>query len=99
MVDGISTSGITKVSGITDLDPARNYFIIDSDERDLTGRVAFTDLINLVLRHVASRLNESGIIPHIETGVSLDDVRRALLDDNGDYILDSDGALITDSSS
>lgn len=98
MADGISTSGLTKMTGVENLDTRRNYFLVDSDERDLTGRIEFTDFINVMLSQIANRLNDSGLIPHIEVGVSLEDVKRALLDNRGDFILDEDGNLITDSS-
>ena len=98
MADGISTSGLIKVSNITDLDPAQNYMVIDSDEKSLTGRVSFSDFIDLTLRHTAQRLNDSGILPFIRSGVQLSDVRKAITDDSRDFILDDDGNLITDSS-
>ena len=57
MADGISTSSITKVSNVTNLDPLKNYIIIDSDDRNLTGRVSFNDFIDLVARHIQTRQN------------------------------------------
>ena len=57
MADGISTSAITKVTQVNNLDPLRNYIIIDSDDRNLTGRVSFNDFIDLVARHIQARNN------------------------------------------
>ena len=96
MADGLSTSGLRKVTSLQDLDPIRNYILMDSDELNATARTDFSSFINLVIRTVASRLAESGLLPYVDPGVSLEDVRLALLDNQSDFILDEDGNLITE---
>lgn len=75
----------------------RNFFIVDSDDQNRTGRVSLQMMSEVFIRIIAGRLDDSGLLPFVSSGIELADIRRALIDFEGNPLVDSSGDLLVDS--
>ena len=91
----ITTEMLREVSNESELGSGnRNFLIIDSDTLNETAKLNLDNFSDIIIKRIANRLAEAGLLGFIEQGVQLSDFKEALIDSNSELLTDKDGELI-----